>query len=78
MKAAGCISYGFIEIKLKVSGFHRHKSVSSGAYQKIEVLITAGISLFYKLFSFSCLPEFIMPGFCMNTDDYLKMLSLSW
>lgn len=27
---------------------------------------------------FSCLPEFIMPGFCMNTDDYLKMLSVSW
>lgn len=52
VKAAVCISYGFLEIKPKVSGFHRHKSVSSGAYQKIEVPITAGISLFYKLFSF--------------------------
>lgn len=37
------------------------------------------IQLFYKLFflSASLIFVFLMPGFCVNIDDYLKVLSLS-
>lgn len=80
MKAADCISYGFLKtVKLKVSGFHRHKSVGGGAYQKIEAAIASDIQLFYKLFFLyaSLIYFFLMPGFCMNIDDCLTVLSLS-
>lgn len=51
MEAADCFCFSFLEtVKLKACDFHRHKSASSGAYQKIQAPIASDIRLFYKLF----------------------------
>jgi len=79
VEAADCFTSSFLEtVKLKVSDFHRYKSVSSGAHEKIEVPIASDTFLFYKLlFLCASLIFFFMTHLCMDIDDYLKMLSLS-
>lgn len=54
-------------------------AVKSGAVsEELQTPLCSDTQLFYKLFFLSaCLILFLMPGSCVNIDDYLKMLSLS-